>query len=150
MKNCNVDNVIHTLKIMAHDHLKPKSNELPAVSDVRIALAAAFEEPPQIAVTEDELAQAALNLLAEDQVYAEQIKAIRRQPSISGVDRSYFDASAVGLTTAVFLVLQTRLKFKINHKREWSVEIDKRSAGDMLVKALVQRFLSFLARFDGR
>jgi hypothetical protein len=150
MKDSNDEDAIQTLKVIAHAYLKPTSDELPAVSDLRAALAAAFEDLQQIQVTESELAQAALKLLAEDHGYAEKIKVLRRQPSVSKVDRSYFDASTIGLTAAVFLVLQTRLKFKINSDREWSVEIDKRSASDTLIKALVQRLLSFLDRFDRR
>lgn len=86
--------------------------------------------------------RAALALLAEDPVYAGPIEIMSRQPP-TGADR-YLDPTTIALTTAALLVLQTRIKFKLDHTRKWSLEIDKKAAGDGVLKLLVQRLLPFL------
>jgi hypothetical protein len=64
------------------------------------------------------------------------------QPT-SGTQR-YLDPGSIALTTAALLVLQTRVKFKLDSNRKWSFELDKKSSADGAVKLLVQRLLSFL------
>ncbi len=52
----------------------------------------------------------------------------------------------IGLVTAALLALQTRVKFKLDSNHKWSIEVDKKSAGDAAVKLLVQRLLPFLSQ----
>ena len=150
MINTNDETAIHILKTIAQVRLQPESGDLPPTPAVRDILAAAFGDPMAISATKGELARAALDLLAQDPAFAEEIRGMAGQPGVSGASQKYFDAAGIALTTAVLLVLQTRFKFKVSQKREWSIEIDKKSAGDALIKGLVQRLLSLLDRLEGR
>jgi len=135
------DQAIHILKTVARDRLQPTSGEPIPDSSAFLALSAAFEPPP-ISVSEADLARAALDLLAQDPTFAEPIKIMSAQPSV-GTQR-YLDPGSIALTTAALLVLQTRVKFKLDSNRKWSLEIDKKSSADGAVKLLVQRLLAFL------
>jgi hypothetical protein len=56
----------------------------------------------------------------------------------------YLDASSILLTTAVLVALQTRIKFKRDHTGKWSIEVEKKSAGDGAIKVVVERLLALL------
>ncbi|HXE11446.1 MAG TPA: hypothetical protein VN633_04955, partial [Bryobacteraceae bacterium] len=58
----------------------------------------------------------------------------------------YVEPTTVALTTAVLLALQTRIKIKADQSGKWSIEIDKKSAGDTAIKLVVQRLLPFLSK----
>jgi hypothetical protein len=58
----------------------------------------------------------------------------------------YIEPLTIGLVTAALLVLQTRVKFKLDSNHKWSIEIDKKSSGDAAVKLVVQRLLPFLGK----
>ena len=136
------DQAIHILKTIARARLQPTSGETIPDSSVLLDLSAAFEPLPPTSVSEADLARAALDLLAQDPAFAEPIKIMSAQPA-AGTQR-YLDPASIALTTAALLVLQTRVKFKLDSNRKWSVEIDKKSSSDGAVKLLVQRLLSFL------
>lgn len=138
------DQAIHILKTIAHARLQPTSGEPIPDSSALLALSAAFEPPPPTSVSEADLARAALDLLAQDPAFAEPIKIMSAQPP-AGTQR-YLDPASIALTTAALLVLQTRVKFKLDSNRKWSVEIDKKSSSDGAIKLLIQRLLSFLGK----
>ena len=58
----------------------------------------------------------------------------------------YIEPLTITLAAAALLVLQTRVKFKLDSNRKWSIEIEKKSSGDADVKLLVQRLLPFLGK----
>jgi hypothetical protein len=87
-----------------------------------------------------DFAGSALDLLAEDPAFAEPIRVMSRNVA----DKRYIDPATIALTTAALLVLQTRVKFKRGQNGKWSVEVEKKAAGDGAVKALVQRLLGLL------
>jgi len=136
------DQSILILKTIARARLQPTSGEPIPDASVLLALSAAFEPSPLTAVSEADLARAALDLLAQDPTFTEPIKIMSAQPT-SGTQR-YLDPGSIALTTAALLVLQTRVKFKLDSNRKWSLEIDKKSSADGAVKLLVQRLLAFL------
>ena len=136
---------ISILKTIAGARLQPNSSELTLNPDFRAALTAAFGHAPQNATTEGELARAALNVLAEDPAFSEPIQLMTRQAAASTGQR-YFEPATVALTTAVLLVLQTRVHFNRDKDGKWFLDIDKPSASDSTVKLLVQRLLSFLGK----
>jgi hypothetical protein len=138
------DQAIHILKTIARARLQPTSGEPIPDASVLLALSAAFEPSPLTAVSEADLARAALDLLAQDPTFTEPIKIMSAQPT-SGTQR-YLDPGSIALTTAALLVLQTRVKFKLDSNRKWSFELDKKSSSDGAVKLLVQRLLSFLKK----
>ena len=137
-------NAVRTLTAVVSGHLRPGPGEVPEALQVRAALAAAFQYEPSSPVTDADLARAALDVLAEDNALAQRIREISREPTLTGVDRKYIDVSGIGLTTAVLIVLQTRIKFKIDHKKQFSLEIEKKALTDASVRELVHRLLSYL------
>jgi hypothetical protein len=138
------ENSIYILQTIAQARLRPASGELPPNADIRAALATSFGDSGPTPATEGNLARAALNLLAQDPAFAEPIQVMASQSGISASRQRYLEPSTIALITAVLLVLQTRIKFKLDYNRKWSVEVDKKSSSDAAVKLLVQRLLSFL------
>jgi hypothetical protein len=123
------------------ERLRPTGGELPRY--LRTHLSAAFHETP---CSQADLARAALAVLAEDPAYAEAIDAMARQGIPASRQRYIEPSTAIAATTAALLVLQTRLKFKAASGGKWSFEIEKKSAGDAAVKALIERLLSWLPK----
>jgi hypothetical protein len=143
----NDDNTaINILKTIAGARLQSNSPELTLTPDLRAAFTTAFGDAPPNATTEGELARAALTVLAEDPAFAEPIKIMTSQAGTSTGNQRYFEPSTVALTTAVLLVLQTRVRFKRDKDGKWSLDIDKKSGSDSAIKLLVQRLLSFIGK----
>lgn len=138
---------INILKTIAEARLQSNSPELTLTPDLRAAFTTAFGDTPPNATTEGELARAALAVLAEDPAFAEPISIMTSQAGTSTGNQRYFEpSSTVALTTAVLLVLQTRVHIKRDKDGKWSLEIDKKSGSDSAVKLLVERLLSFLGK----
>ena len=137
---------ISILRTIAQARLGPAAGELPPTPELRAALATAFGSPESAPTSEGELARAALDLLRQDPAFAEPIQLMSSQSGEPASRQRYFEPLTIGLVTAALLVLQTRVKFKLDHDGKWSVEVDKKSAGDAIVKLLVQRLLPFLGK----
>ena len=137
------DSAIYILKTIAQARLESSSAEPTPTPDLRAALVAAFGNPSTASASEGDLARAALDLLAQDPAFAEPIRLMASQPA---PPQRYLDPATIALTTAALLALQTRVKFKLDHNRKWSIEIDKKSAGDSALKLLVDRLLSFVGK----
>jgi hypothetical protein len=132
---------IQILTTIAQARLRPAASDIASTPDVCAALAAAFDNPAPSAISEGDLARAALDLLAQDPAFAEPIRTMASQPP--AVSQRYLDpASTIALTTAALLVLQTRVTFKRDHTGRWSFEADKKALSDGAVKLLVQHLLS--------
>lgn len=147
----NDNTVICIVKAIAQSRLQgttvdADSTPAPSERELRAALIAAFGDSRQAACSDGDLARAALDLLARDPGYAEPIKIMTNQTGAAGVPQRYLDPASIALTTAALLVLQTRIKFKIDNTGKWSIELDKKSASDSAVKLLVQRLLSLLGK----
>src|SRR4051794_40785825 len=121
---------IWILKTIAEARLQPASNEFPPDPDVRAALAAAFDESVPVPTREGEVANAALDLLAQDPAFAEPIRLMTIQADSFVSPQRYLEPASIALTTAALLVLQTRAKFKLDHNGKWSIDIDKKSSSD--------------------
>jgi hypothetical protein len=134
------------LKKIVRSHLADSESEIRDTAELREALAATFGNPSPPAASEGDLARAALELLAEDPRFAESIELaiLDLDAAICSSPERYIDGSAITLATAALLVLSTRIKFKIDNTGKWSFEIEKRSAGDGVVKVLVERLQSVL------
>jgi hypothetical protein len=136
---------IQILKAIAESQLRPTAPDLTPTPDLRAALAAAFDNPPQTAASEGDLARAALDLLAQDPAFAEPIQIMTGAAAGAPAgSQRYIDPATIALTTAALLALQTRVKFKRDHSGKWSIEIEKKSASDGAIKLLAQRLLSVL------
>jgi hypothetical protein len=141
MTRLNDATAIQILTAIAQAQLRPGASPIVPTPDVRGALAAAFGNPAPAASSEGDLARAALDLLAQDLAFAEPIRIMASQPPTPS--QRYLDpVSAMALTTAALLVLQTRVKFKRDHTGKWSFEADKKALSDGAVKLLVQHLLS--------
>ena len=96
-----------------------------------------------VPVLQGDLARTALDLLAQDPAFAEPIRLMASQPPAAS--QRYLDpASAIALTTAALMVLQTRVKFKRDSSGKWSFEVDKKASSDGALKLVVQHLLSLL------
>jgi len=137
---------ISILKSIAQARLGPAAGELPPDPELRSALAAAFNSAGQAPASEGDLARAALDLLRQDPAFAEPIQVMASQAGAPASRQRYLEPVTIGLATAAVLALQTRVKFKMDHNHKWSIEVDKKSSSDAVVKLLVQRLLPFLSK----
>jgi hypothetical protein len=88
------------------------------------------------------LAYSVLQVLAED---PETLKAIETLASVPPYSAATFDLGiSIGLTTAVLIVLQTRVQFKRDSTGKWSLKLDKKPTSDALLKGLVQKLIGFV------
>jgi hypothetical protein len=110
---------------------------------MRAALAAKFDDARHTPCSEGDLARADLDMLSQDPTYAEPIQVMASQGSTPASPERYFDPTGIALTTAALLVLQTRVKFTRDNTGKWSIEVDKKAAGDSVIKQLVQRLIAF-------
>jgi hypothetical protein len=138
------DAAIHTLRTIAQGRLATSLETTTLDSGLLGALAAAFGGSEGQPPTEGELAQAALDVLAEDATYAEPIEVLSRQSDRYPGSQRYFDPATITVGAAAILALQTRVKWKRDNTGKWSIEIEKKSASDAALKLLVGRLLSFL------
>ena len=140
------ENSISILKTISQARLGPAAGELPPNPELRTALVTAFGSPEPAPASEGELARAALDLLRQKTTFAEDIQLATIEASAPSTRDRYFDPVTISTLAAAMLVLQTRVKFKLDSSGNWSVEVDKKSAGDGTVKLLVQRLLAFLGK----
>ena len=140
------ETAIYILKTIAKARLQPTSGELPPVPELRTLLSAACNDPA-LPATEGELADAALDLLAQDPEFAEPIRVMASQPLTAASRQRYLlEPATIAVTTAALLVLRTRIKFKRDHTGKWSIEVDMKAASDSALKPLIQRLLSLLPK----
>lgn len=158
MTNLDDTSAIRILRTVAQARLRPGAAgvtafpdvldvpALPKVPELRSVLGGAFGSREETHVSEGDLARAALDVLAQDPAFAEPIQTMARQAAAgaSASTQRYLEPATIALTTAALLVLQTRVKFKLDHQRKWTLEIDKKAASDGAVKLLVERLLSLL------
>jgi hypothetical protein len=137
---------ISILKTIAQARLGPAAGELPPTPELLTALATAFGSPEPTPASEGDLARSALDLLRQDPAFAEPIQLAAVQASDPASRQRYSEPLTIGLVTAALLALQTRVKFKLDSNHKWSIEVDKKSAGDAAMKLLVQRLLPFLSK----
>ena len=137
---------ISILKTIAQARLGPAADELPPVPELRSALATAFGSGEPAPASEGKLARAALDLLRQDPAFAEPIQLMSSQAGEAASRQRYLEPVTITLVTAALLALQTRVKFKLDSNHKWSVEVDKKSSSDAIVKLLVQRLLPFLRK----
>jgi hypothetical protein len=137
---------ISILKTIAQARLGPVAGDLPPNPELRSALATAFGNPDPAPATEGDLARAALDLLSHDPAFAEAMQAAAIPVGTPVSRQRYFEPLTIGLVTAALLVLQTRVKFKLDNDGKWTIEVDKKSSGDAAVKLLVQRLLPLLGK----
>jgi|SRR5215469_1819014 len=135
---------ISILKSIAQARLGPAAGELPPTPELRSALTTVFGSPEPTPASEGDLARSALDLLGQDPAFAEEVNLMTIQASGATPRDRYFEPLTISLVAAALLVLQTRVKFKLDSNHKWSIEIDKKSSGDAAVKLLVQRVLSLL------
>jgi hypothetical protein len=140
------ENSISILKSIAQARLGPEADELPLTPELRSALAAAFGSAEPAPASEGELARAALDLLRQDPAFAEPIQMMASHAGEPASRQRYLEPVTIALTTAALLALQTHVKFKRDHTGKWSLEMDKKSSSDAVVKTLVQRLLPFLGK----
>jgi hypothetical protein len=144
MTNLDDASAIYILKTLAQARLQPATLDIASSPELRAALADTFSNSPQPPASEGDLARAALQLLAEDPAFAEPIQIMSIRAAAPASRDRYVDAGSIALTTAALLALQTRIKFKRAFDGKWSIEVEKKAAGDGAVKLLVERLLSVL------
>ena len=103
----------------------------------------AFGAPqPGGQVTDGEMARAALLLLAEDPETRQVIESMARHMPASR--QAFVDPSAVALTAAVLVALQSQVKLKRGPDGKWSFLYVKQAASVELLKPLVEKLVAWL------
>jgi hypothetical protein len=132
---------ISILKTFAQTHLGPVTGERPSDPELQYALTTAFGSPEPATVTEGDLARA-----HHDPDFAALIQLTASQIDARSSRYRYVEPMTIGLGAAALLALQTRVKFKLDSTHKWSIEVDKKSAGEGTLKLLAQRLLLFLGK----
>src|SRR5271157_1055292 len=112
---------ISILRAVAQEHLGAAAGELPNTSELRGALVTAFGELGSESARESELARAALDLLRQEPTFAQDLQLAAIEASAPSTRGRYFDPVTISTFTAAMLVLQTRVKFKLDSSGNWSV-----------------------------
>jgi hypothetical protein len=114
----------------------------PSSPQLRAALAAAFDDASHTPCSEGDLARAALDMLSQDPD-AEPIQVMASRGSTPVSPERYFYPTGIALTTEA-LLCSGRESSSRDNTGKWSVEVDKKAAGDSVIKQLVQPLLAFL------
>jgi len=111
----------------------------PEPQAVRSALEAEVDEVPSGTETpsEGEVARAALHVLAETPPHGERLQAL-----LDGPEPETFDlGTSAFVGTAAIVVLMTQVEFEAAEDSGWHVKIEKPSASEDLIRALVELIL---------
>jgi len=133
------------LSLIARSRAQAGADTIPWTSDLRQAVADAFELSAQPAtVSEGELARQALLVLAED---PDTRRAIETMAANLPESPSKFDAGAtLAIATAVLIVLQTHVRFQRDAQGKWTLTIEKKPTNERLLKDLAQKLLAYLLK----
>ncbi len=127
---------IGTAFAMAEDyetHLTP---------DIQATLGAAFDAASAGgAISEGDLARAALRLYAEDPEHRAALIAMLDHPAPQSFDLG----ATLALTAAVLVILQTHVRFYRDKAGKWTLKVEKKPTSDALLKPLVQKLLGFVS-----
>jgi hypothetical protein len=141
IENLEDDRARRILDAAVRHHIAPGSTlELTPV--LRRELAAAFDltDASLSPVSEEELVQQALLVLAQDPETAAAIQSMAVQPA--GPQK--FDLGAtLALTAAALIVLQTRYKFERHKDGAWSITLEKKPTSEAILKDLVRKLLGY-------
>ena len=108
--------------------------------DVQRSLQEAFGAAPEASgVSEGDLARAALHLYALDPSYRAGLEALLENPP-----PQRFLVGEVALAAAVLVALQLHVRFERKGDGTWSVLVEKPSAGEEVLKPVVEKLLGFL------
>ena len=97
---------------------------------------------PDGAITDGEVARAALLVLAEDSETRQAIETMARHMPASR--QSYVESGTVALTAAVLVVLQSHVELKRGPDGKWSFTYIKKDAPIELLKPLVEKLVRWL------
>ena len=110
--------------------------------DIQATLGAAFDAASAGgAVSEGDLARAALRLYAEDAEHRTALTAMLDHPAPQSFDLG----ATLAVTTAVLLILQTHVRFYRDKAGKWTLKVEKKPTSDALLKPLVQKLLGFVS-----
>ena len=110
--------------------------------DLQATLGAAFDAASAGgAVSEGDLARAALQLYAEDPEHRVALTAMLDHPAPQSFDLG----GTILLTAAVLVILQTHVRFYRDKAGQWTLKVEKKPTSDALLKPLVQRLLGFVS-----
>lgn len=139
------DSAQRILATIARVRLRAEAEKITCAHDIAEELAAKFDiSPSQEPVLEGELARAALCVLAEDPSTREAIQVMATNLSGEGV--RFEPVTAIALTTAALVVLQTHVRFERDKQGKWTVKIEKQATKNSLLKLLVQRILAYIPK----
>ncbi len=110
--------------------------------DLQATLGAAFDAASAGgAVSEGDLARAALRLYAEDPDHRAALTAMLDHPA-----PQQFDLGAtLAVTAAVLVILQTHVRFYRDKAGKWTLKVEKKPTSDALLKPLVQKLLGYVS-----
>ncbi len=110
--------------------------------DIQATLGAAFDAASAGgAVSEGDLARAALRLYAEDPEHHAALTAMLDHPA-----PQQFDLGAtLALTAAALVILQTHVRFYRDKAGKWTLKVEKKPTSDALLKPLVQKLLGYVS-----
>jgi hypothetical protein len=139
------EDAIRILKAIAEAQLHAGATPLPpGWEDL---LKRELGDPSGTPASEGDVARAGLELLKEEPEFAGPIDVMTRQAARApGSAQKYPDPVTIALMTAALLVLQTRVKFKRNQTGEWSLEIEKKSSSDSILKLFADKLLTLIGQ----
>jgi hypothetical protein len=142
IENLEDDRARRILDAAVRHHIAPGS-ALELTPVLRRELAAAFDltDASLSPVSEGELVQQALLVLAQDPEIAAAIQSMAAQPA-AGPQKFDFGAS-LALTAAALIVLQTRYKFERHKDGAWSITLEKKPTSEAILKDLVRKLLGY-------
>lgn len=123
----------------AHQGMVPGGAE---VADLARALGQAVDTTGLPAPSDAEAAGIALELLADDPVYAGPIDAMRHGPETKALGLGVVEGTF--LITGLLLALQTHFEFVRDKEGRWSIKIKKKPTSDALLKPLIKKLTDLL------
>jgi len=133
---------VHILHVIAKSLMRSGTYETSGTRDMAHALQSAFDiSKPTAKASEGDIARLALQWLSEDPKYSANISALMTG---SNAQRFIPDLGTVSIVISALVILQTHIKIEKDKKGKISVLVEKKSAGDSLLKPLIQKLLSYL------
>lgn len=106
------------------------------------AMAAALDSTDAPCPTDEQAAAAAMELLAKDPRFADQIKAMVHAPATKSMGPGVVEGAL--LIGGLLMALQTQFEFERDKEGRWSVKLKKNATKDALLKPLIKKLTDLL------
>lgn len=131
--------VAHVLTVFAQAHAGEQETALPTEAELKALLQAEIPESEVGTVTQGELMRAALDVIANDDRFSNEVQTLVSGPAPEKM--AVIESAAI--ISAVLIVLQTHVRFERKPGGKWTLLIEKRPANNKLLDTLVSKLLSY-------